>query len=386
MRDLILLSLLLTTTFSFGAESSALINKALDEQVKLDIDRNLPAAMDQITEQTGVRIKADPIIWDLLPWGRDTKIQARIENVTLRQAMEVMTRKLGLTFALRDEYVEILPMPALRRFAQRASRSELLTLDLLASRQLNLNTTRPSIRQLLEAVDLQLAAEKDVQIAVETRVGDAVNLDRTVYIPRNATMIEALESLPKESSVTWYPWGNNVLIVTKADRTRRLLSKQLTFHAGDQGFDLMQLLLDLSQRTGVPFEFQPGAIASVPAEARTLRGADGRAPVLDNVPAQQILEAITAATALVYSIQDGTVLISAPAAPAAQRDRMIGIIQLDNGMQVLVPSSEVPPDMREYLRQQTRKQLDNIRARMVEEGFQPTTQPATLETERRDDL
>ena len=46
----------------------------------MSIDALLPQAMEQITQQTGVPVKADPAVWDLLPWGRDTNIKAKIEN------------------------------------------------------------------------------------------------------------------------------------------------------------------------------------------------------------------------------------------------------------------------------------------------------------------
>ena len=104
-----------TTGIAVAQESSALINKALDEQVKLTLDTTLPQAMSRISDKTGVRIKDDPIIWDLLPWGRDTAVKATFENVTLREALEVITRKLGLTMTLREQAVEIGPMPALKR-------------------------------------------------------------------------------------------------------------------------------------------------------------------------------------------------------------------------------------------------------------------------------
>ena len=78
----------------------------------------------------------DPLVWDVLPWGRDTTIKAKIENLTLRQALTAIMRKLGLQLVLRDQYVEIQPMPGLVRLGQRASIDELKAVDLLASRQL----------------------------------------------------------------------------------------------------------------------------------------------------------------------------------------------------------------------------------------------------------
>ncbi len=375
---------------AMAQESSALINKALDEQVKsLVLDKTLPAAMDLIGDKTGVRLKEDPMIWDLLPWGRETTVKAKIENLTLREALEALTRKLGLVLVLRDEYVEIAPMPALKRLAQRASVSELRALDLLASRQLKLGTDHPTVKQLLEAVDMKLDQEKEIQLAVESRIGDAVKADKTVFVPRNATLMEALEALPKETVATWYPWGNNIMIVTKEDRTRRLLAKPLTMRSGEGGLDLTQALVDISQRTGVAFEYQPGVIASLPAENRVLRGPGGKAPVLDNVPAQQILDLVSASTGLAYAIQGDKVYISTPSSAAnaanAPRDAPIGFMQLDIGMQVLVPISQVPEDMRQYIKMKTNKELDKIRQMMKEEGFKPAPAPAG-EGEKAKDL
>jgi hypothetical protein len=357
---------------SAAQDSSALINKALDEQLKMKLDTTLRGAMDKISEQSGVKIKEDPIIWDLLPWGRDTAVKATFENVTLREALEVITRKLGLTMALREQAVEIGPMPALKRLGQRSGRDELRALDLLASKQLGLETDHPTIKRLLEAIDLKLAAEKDVQIAIENRIGDAVSQERTIFVPRNATLMDALESLPKETRATWYPWGKTIVVTGKDEPTRRMLSKPLTIRPGERGMDITTVLTELATRTGVPFEIQPGALAAIPVDARTVRG------VMDNAPAQQILEAIAGATGLQYAIADDKVIISSASGDPNRREPNIGFIQLDIGMQVLVPMSQVPADLKEFIRYRTQRELARMRKMMEEEGFKPSaaTQPA----------
>ena len=354
-------------------DTSALINKALDEQTKLDFSKPRPLSekMKEITTATGVQLEAHPDVWDLLPWGRDTIVGIRIENMTLREALNVITRRLGLVPVLRDEFIEIVPMPALRRLGQRASIQEINALNLLASVPLNLNTTTLTIRQLLEAVDAKLEAEKSVQIAIENRIGDAIPLDRTVSVPRNATLMDALESLTKETKATWFPWGRNVVVLTKEYRTRQLLGKNITIPVGRGGMDVLQALLEISRRTGVPFEFQPGVIQNVPLDARTIRG------VLENAPAQQILEAISASTGLTYTIQNEKVYVATPTqAAAGPRDPIIAMLQLDNGMQVMIPTSQVPPELREYLRHKIQQHLTTVREMMEAEGFKPATQPA----------
>src|SRR5438045_367845 len=96
-----------TAATTWAQTSSALINEALDKQVKLELNTVLPQAMQTIATQTGVRVEADRAVWDLLPWGEQTNISAKIENQTLREALEAITRKLGLTFVLKDEAVEL---------------------------------------------------------------------------------------------------------------------------------------------------------------------------------------------------------------------------------------------------------------------------------------
>jgi hypothetical protein len=357
---------------AYAQDSSALINQALDQQVprQFKLDTTLPEAMKKISRDTGVKIVEDPAIWDLLPWGRDTAVKATFDNVTLREAMEAITRKLGLTMTLREQAVEIGPMPALKRLGQRSGRDELRALDLLATRQMALNTDHPTIKRLLEEIDLKLAAEKEVQVAIENRIGDAVSQERTVFVPRNATMMDALESLPKETRATWYPWGKTIVVVSKDEPTRRMLSKPLTLRPGERGMDITTVLTEVATRTGVPLEIQPGALAAIPVDARTVRG------TMENASAQQILEAIAGATGLQYAIADDKVVISSATTDPNRREPNIGFVQLDIGMQVLVPVSQVPADLKEFIRYKTQKELQRMRKMMEEEGFKPSTQPA----------
>src|SRR6184192_3740438 len=111
---------------ALAQNTSALINEELDKIVKLDIQKQtIPQAIQTIGNATGVRIDVGPGVYDLLPWGEQTTINAKIENQTLRGALQAITRKLGLTFELGDEAVEIKPLPALKRLGRRATVQEL---------------------------------------------------------------------------------------------------------------------------------------------------------------------------------------------------------------------------------------------------------------------
>src|SRR5512138_3105293 len=97
---------------AIAQDSSSLINQTLDQPVKLQFDSVLAEAMTAITKTTGVRVEAEQAVWDLLPWGQQTNINAKIENQSLRQAMDAITRKLGLTYSLREDMIQLQPMPA----------------------------------------------------------------------------------------------------------------------------------------------------------------------------------------------------------------------------------------------------------------------------------
>src|SRR3954452_1875275 len=157
--------------------TSALINEALDKQVNLDLNDTLPGALQAIQTKTGVPIKPDPSVYDLLPWGENTNITAKIQNQTLRQALDAITQKLGLSFTLGDEAILLQPVPALRRLPHRATVQELRALDLLAA------TKMPPVKDnhvqtFLSAIDLQLDALKS-PFAVENRLSaDPRNLNQ----------------------------------------------------------------------------------------------------------------------------------------------------------------------------------------------------------------
>ncbi len=178
------------------SSSSALIAEELDKQVKLDFPQNtpLPQVMQAITKDTGVSLVADPAVYELLPWGEQTGLTVKIENQTLRQALEVITQTLGLTFVLKQETVEVRPTPALKRLGQRATPPELEVLNLLASTRADIKGDRASAKDLLATVDAKLEAAKS-PFALENRAFDDTSLATPVPVAKNASLMDALESL-----------------------------------------------------------------------------------------------------------------------------------------------------------------------------------------------
>lgn len=356
-----------------GQSSSAMINRALDGQVRLDLDASLPEALQAIARETGVRLEAVPEVWDLLPWGEQTHLTAKIENQTLRDALEAICRTMGLQFALREEAIELRPLPALTRLGRRATLQELEAVRLLATTPLDPGAERPTVRQLIDMVDLRLVAI-DAPFAVESRPGDSVSADQLIALPRGASLLDALEAIARDTRATWYPWGQSIVIVPKNDQVQSMLARTITIRY--DGVTVAQVLAELSQRAGVPFTIEPGAVQRIPPEFRSIR--------LDlyNATIRQTLENLAGFTGLSYSVNDNGVFIynARQEEPSgAARDPMLAIIRLSDDTQLLLPSSQAPPDVREYLDRRRQEAIEAIRGEMRSRGFVPsgpTTQPS----------
>ena len=362
-------------------KTSALINEELDKLAEFQLSGTLPQAIKEITAKTGVPIEVAPQTYDVLPWGEQTTINAKIANQTLRKALEAITRKLGLTIELRDEAIEIKPLPALRRLGRRATIEELGVLDLLSRTELKLDTDRPTVKQLVAAVDSRLDELKS-DFAIENRAQADALLDAPVAVSKNATLLDGLEAIARSTDATWYPWGDDLIVLPKVDHVRDLLTKTIT--RSWNGVDVSQVLAELANLSGTSFTIEPGAVQRIAGDSRNIR------LVLENAPIQQALESIAGFTGLAWSVNDKGVYIWNPGSASGQtREPSIGWITLDNGVHVILRESQVPADLREYVKHKTNQHFEKLREQMRDEGFKPTTQPATTApatTQRRDDL
>jgi hypothetical protein len=383
-RFAILLALLATLlaaapTFAQNSASASLINQQLDKLTKLDLNGTLAEVITQVTKQTAVPIDAQADGWELLPWGKETTVTAKIDKQTLRQGLDVLTRRLGLVYVLKDEAIELQPMPALRRLGRRSTLPEIDALNSLASTPLELGSEKTDLKGLLDAIDQKLANK--TPYAIENRTATSQNpipQNAPISIPRNATMMEGLESMVAQTPATWYPWGKTILIRPKQDQVRRQLEKEITLR--HDGTDVAQVLSELAVRSGVSFRYDPGTFQEIAPQSRAIR-------LVLNATVLDALEAICGLTGLGYQVKEGEVYVwntaSSAAAAARPRDRTIAMLQTETGMQIMITDSTCPPDVREYIEFQKNKHYDALRKMMAEQGFKPSnpaTQPAPRPT------
>lgn len=370
--------------------TSALINQALDKSVNLQLDGVLPTVLKTIEDQTGVRITPTNDVYDLLPWGEQTNIKAKIENQTLRSALSAITHKLGLNWELGQFDVIIKPMPALARLGRRATVAELQSLDLLTEAPLGEHKEQMTVQELVNAIDQKLATIKKPSLSIQLRSGDpddpqagTIKLDTPINVRRDATLAEALQDMTRQSDATWYPWGKDIVIVPKQQQIRLQLDKTIT--ARYAGQDISKVLDSLSQKAGVPFQVEPGAYQRVPPEYRTIK------LDLDNASIRQVLEDIRGFTGLDYVVKpDGIYIWNQNPNPTSTarggNDPVIATVEADGGLQVFLRESDLPSDVVEYLKHKKEEEVARLRRRMKDENFTPATQPATQTAARPHDV
>ena len=362
---------LLAGSTAAAQSTSALINEKLDRLVEINVDTTLPQAIDAIKDKTAVPIVVTRGAYDALPWGEQTKLTTKISDRTLRDALTAIVQTLGLTFRVEGESLLIEPQPALVRLGTRATVQDLNLLSALATNTLGGAAGNATVADLLARIDTRLQ-ELKLPFAIENRAGEALG-DAEVQIPRDATLLAAIEAVVAQSRATWYPWQNSVLVVPKEDHVRMLLDKTITMRFN--GVDVSQVLTELSRRSGVAITVEPGAVQRVPPESRTIK------LVLENVSVRQALESISGFTGLGYVSNESGVYVWNAAAPAAAqrpRDRTVTIVTID-GAQILLSEGEIPPDVRQFLQSRRERAIRELREQMKKEGFVPTTQPTGVD-------
>lgn len=305
MRRLLLVVILVLGTAPAIARAqstptSALISRALASRMTLTLNGTLPDAIKAIADKTGVPIEAGPEVYDALPWGEETTFKAKIENGTLDQALDAITRTLGLVYTIGPEAIELEPMPALRRLGRRATLDELHALDVLRSTKVDLKPGYYPVHDLLTAVDSKLEATKSA-FAVENRAFPEDQATK-VDLPRDATLAQTLDAVARDTHATWYPWGQSILVVRKVDQIRHQLRKKIS--ARYNGVEVGQVLQELAERSGVLFNYSPGALQNVPASYRTIK------LFIDNASIEQALQSISGVTGLSFAITDDGVHVS----------------------------------------------------------------------------
>ena len=314
------------------ANLESLIEQALDEPIDLEInDQPILAALNTISEKSGVPIRLEDNAVSLLPYGQDTSVNAAMHGVTLRQGMQSLFRRLGMECHVQGDTLLIKPTGALRRIGRRATWSEVETLEWLASTAW---TGQPDQNEALRS-KLQFRVSADDPVA---RLLDAM---RGVG---NGTLDEVLSVATRNLAATWYPWGDHIAIVSTSEQVYRELQKPISLTAEHKR--IADVIAEFAAKAQVTVHVEAGALAGVSREIR-----EDFSLLLVNVPAIQGLETISGASGLVYRIEGDGVVITAPGAAhaadlggeSAGADVVLRVRSSD-GNELLIRRDQLPPE------------------------------------------
>jgi hypothetical protein len=291
------------------AQDSGLIGLTLDRQLPrehIEFAGTLPQAIETFAALTGVRMQVDRSVYDVLPWGDRTTFRATFQHQTFRQALTAICRKLGLEYDLSNQAIELRPLPALRRMGRRCTIEELQALDLLGRVPLQAAELHTSAARLLAAIDARLAGSP---LAIQNRAFGPDNPAK-VTVARNSTLLQALDEISLQTNATWYPSATSIIVLKKVDQIRMQLATRVTVRF--DGKDVSEVLLDLSRRSGIDMEIEPGAIRKIDPPFRTIR------LELENASVEQALQSICGFTGLAFAVTDHGARIWYAMPPATQ--------------------------------------------------------------------
>ena len=368
-RCIPVLACLLLTAGSSAVDQRVLIEQALDEPTRIELtDVKLGEAFAMVTEQTGVEVVMTPEVMSLIPHGPETKVNATIENIPLRQGLIDLVAPLGMTFVVLDDYVEIIPTPPLLRLGRPATWAEL---DLLGK----LRASKPGavdadLQNLRERLQFQVRARDPWDtLAAEMRATGAGSGDEVLSV--------ACDKL----GWTWSVDGERIVVLSIEQQFRRQLRWPIRLRINDR--PLPDVIRQVGMYAGVPVRLEPGTLQSLPLRVR-----EHFALNVNDLSAEEALDMIASYTSLGYLLDRNGVLFyrtDGPGSPAGEapkqpvgfgatsrktaqtrgQDPYVGkiTVQLENGKTVewLIRQSELPEDLKLRRRQDLRDAFDALR-------------------------
>ena len=345
---------------SKSSDLRTLIEQALNEPVPITLeDTTLGEAIQQLAEQTGIDIVMRPEVMNLAPHGAETPVQkVNIPHKSVREGLTAIFSRLGMTFIVRGDHVEIVPTEALYGLGRTPTWVELDTLAALAAT--HLGTDMQALAKLESGVQFQVDRPDSWRLLSEAmrRVGAG---------PGD----EVLTIACGELGWAWTLSGEQITITSMGDEIRRRLQQPISLRTQERPlFEVMQVLAD---HINVDIHADPGALASLPEHLQ-----HGFSLTVYDKPGEEVLDTIAGYTGLGYLIEPDGVLFynprtdrprtavedARPQAAGASDPYVASLaISLDDGTSIrwLIRLSELPEDLRQMRERDLQKAFDAVR-------------------------
>lgn len=351
-------------TFAAGQESVSL-QRLLDRPVSVEA-KDLPIGkiFEKLQAASGIEFIVDHDTLDVLPYGDQTRLSARIKNATLRTALTPILSVPALQWEIVGEKVRIIPSEPLYRMCRRATYDELLLLGKMHTEKV----TPAEGEDALQAIKRTLGA-KDLDIFFHTKDEQDVK-DKAFKRAASAlpgTAVAYFDRLCHGNGWTWYLSGDRVMIRDKVSQNKRQLEKQITLKYTNA--ELVTVLADLAHASRLKLTMKPGVLQYLSDEVKSNFNL-----TMSEASVAEALEVISGATGLIFKPTEDGLLVDASeelvekgTRGGGSRNRSPFFVKLSvpgpNGTiyEVFLRSDELPEDVVKAIEAEKQKFIDSVR-------------------------
>jgi hypothetical protein len=388
-----------------AAENDAAAEVALQRTLDQPITLTLPATelhevFNQIAAAAKIPLQVDPACYDLLPYGRTTRIEFDARQSRLRDALEDVVIPLGLQQTVVGKSILIRPSRPLFHIGRRATWEELKLLqDLHNAEPLKPPPTAPAAPappappagtaatpsvpfDLTIALRAALDGRKDLLVSFANPVTDEASTAALDSIRKQLPMnpYRALEVYAEATGQVWFveagpltegPTGGTIRIMSRRQWIERQLDRPVQVNASNEALE--KVIADLSHASGVNIVPEPGLFQIVP-----------RVNLASDTTLRRTLEFLAGGTSIAFEVRDDSILLRHRAPGGADRpasDEIIGRIALPVGrdgltMDLLLRESDLPRELNERRKKAIREYVDALQKQWSAPPAAPPAPPA----------
>jgi hypothetical protein len=363
-----------------AAETDAAAEVALQRTLDQPITLTLPATelhevFNQIAAAAKVPLQVDPACYDLLPYGRTTRIEFDARQSRLRDALEDVVVPLGLQQTVVGKTILIRPSGPLFHIGRRATWEELKLLqDLHNAEPLKAPPAAPPSAaaasvpfDLTTALRAALEGRKDLLVSFANAITDEASTAALDSIRKQLPMnpYRALEVYAQATGQVWFveagpltegPTGGSIRIMSRRQWIERQLDRPVQVSASNEALE--KVVADLSHASGVNIVPEPGLFQLVPRVNLAS----------DNATLRRTLEFLAGGTGIAFDVRDDSILLRHRPPGAADRpasDEIVGRIALPMGkdgltMDLLLRESDLPRELNDRRKKAIREYIDAL--------------------------
>jgi len=366
---------------ALAAPSDVNLQVALDKPAKLEAtDMPISKVFQRLTDATGVKFLIGPEVYACLPYGKQTQLTVKLPQRTLRDALSPILAPLAMAWTIEAEAVRIVPSAALLRMTRRATREELIALGNFYSAKVQPTAKAGSVLQQLR----KATGNQDLNLMFHR-----VKVDEKALIERAERVLPApaaawLDMLCHGRGLTWYLWGDDIMIVERKTQIERQLQKKVSLRYNNA--DLVAVLLDLAKKAHVKLDMDPGVLEYLPEETK-----ENFNLIMAEATVSQALEVISGATGLVFIREaDGIKVLASErlktkaAGSSGTRKRRAFFLKhsvpLPGGgsVDIIIPPDEMPEELKKAILAERQRLF-----RALYRKYGLTTQPAATQPAKK---